>query len=253
MIGSLAAAMVLATGASDLLDAPTLRTVMKTSIKAPSSEPLAGRPFRVVIPFVDGRKRDIQTFQSPARWTYDYRRRELKVIIGLGEISPANYDRFEKQGLKSLPPLQTAFFGGHEVHSDVFLRVYERDRNYSEQTALMTNNTNYGLAIPYGEGASALPPRFEPLMIYKVDMSPRGMGKVVKGMTLVLEGRLTSLGQHPEVFCGDYKGTLAARDTNDTVNLVVTSHQCFATARIDSVSVFGGDGAQLAGWSGAAR
>jgi hypothetical protein len=254
MISGLLAAAAVAAAAPpsletpDTLDGADLRGVMETARKTPASAPLAGRPFRIAIPFVDGRKRDMKTFQSPARWTYDYRRHVLKVIIGLGELSSTNYDRFEKQGLEALPPLQTVFFNADEIHNDVFIHKYERERNYSEETALASIITNYGLAVPYAAGASALPARFEPLMVYETQLDPRDLRARVKGMTLVIEGRLTALGQQPEVFCGDYNGTLAARDTNDTVKLVVTAHQCFVTARIDRVVVADSDSNPMTTW-----
>lgn len=254
MISGLLAAAALAAAAPatpetvDTLDGADLREVMETARKTPASAPLAGRPFRIVIPFVDGRKRDMKTFQSPARWTYDYRRHVLKVIIGLGELSSTNYDRFDKQGLGALPPLQTVFFNADEIHNDVFIHKYERQRNYSEEAVLASIITNYGLAVPYAAGASALPARFEPLMIYETQLDQRDLRARVKGMTLVVEGHLTALGQQPEVFCGDYYGILAARDTNDTLKLVVTAHQCFVTARIDRVVVADGDNHPITAW-----
>ena len=256
MISGLLIAAALGAGAPASLETPApldgvnLRGEMEAARKTATPAPLAGKPFRIVIPFVDGRKRDMKTFQSPARWTYDYRRHVLRVIIGLGELTSTNYDRFDKQGLRTLPPLQTVFFNADEIHNDVFIRKYQRQRNYSEEGALATIITNYGLAVPYAPGgaASALPARFEPLMIYETQLDPRDLRARVKGLTLVVEGRLTALGQRPEVFCGDYNGTLAARDTNDTVKLVVTAHQCFVTAQIDNVLVTDRDNNRITAW-----
>jgi len=234
---AMTAATPLTSQTHDAFDGANLRGAMEAARKAPGSTPLNGKPFRIAIPFVDGRKRDMKTFQSPARWTYDYRRHVLKVIIGLGELSSANYDRFDKQGLQALPPLQTVFFDADEIHRDVFIHKYQRERNYSEEAALASIITNYGLAVPYAAGASALPARFEPLMIYETRLDPRDLRARVKGLTLVVEGHVTALGQRPEVFCGDYNGTLGAQGPTDVLKLVVTAHQCFVTAEIDRVSV----------------
>jgi len=254
MIGGLLAIGLLAAASGDVLDGAKLRGAMEVARKAPAADSLDGRRFQVAIPFVDERKRTMKVLQSPARWRYDYSRGELTVMIGLGQISPQNYSGFAAQGLPKLPALQTAFFDGDEVRSQTTVRTFDR-LSAVEEIGQQSYVTNYGLAIPYAaDGASALPPRFQPFMVHKVRMDQQTYHRLVRGMTLVLEGRLTALGQTPEVFCGDYWGRLSAPDTHidDTVNLVVKARQCFVTAQVEKVSVVGGGGAVLATWGSAA-
>ncbi|MDR7118234.1 hypothetical protein [Caulobacter sp. BE254] len=250
MIGGLLAAGLLATSSGDVLDTAKLRDAMETARQAPAAESLAGRRFRIAIPFVDERKRTMKVLQSPARWRYDYSRGELTVMIGLGQISPENYSGFNLQGLRTLPPLQTAFFDGHELRSPTTTVQIMRGVEKRQEIGVQSITTSYGLAIPFADGASALPPRFQPFMLHKVRMNQQAYHRLTRGMTLVLEGRLTALGQTPEVFCGDYSGRLSAPETHidDTVHLSVQARQCFVTARVDTVSVRGGDGVLLAGW-----
>jgi hypothetical protein len=249
MIGGLLAAALLVSGQGDAMDATTLREAMESARRAPATESLAGRPFRIAIPFVDERKRTMKVLQSPARWRYDYSRGELTLMIGLGQISAANYDRFADQGLAGLPTLQTAFFDGSEIKSPMTMEVLD-GRTRRQEVGVQSIITNYALAIPYAEGVSALPPRFQPFMVYKLRMNQETYHRLTRGMTLVLEGRITSLGQRPEVFCGDYAGRLAAPDLHidDTAHILVTAHQCFTTARIDTVSVMGSGKVLLAAW-----
>jgi hypothetical protein len=252
--GLLLAATIVASSPNAPLDAAALRGAMENARKAPATESLAGRRFQISIPFVDERKRTMKVLQSPARWRYDYSRGELTLMIGLGQISAANYNHFADQGLDGLPPLQTAFFDGGEIENPTTVEVLE-GRTRRQEVGVQSIITNYGLAIPYADGASALPARFQPFMAYKVRMNQQTYHRLTRGMTLVLEGRVTPLGQRPEVFCGDYTGRLAAPDPriDDTAHILVTAHQCFTTARIDAVSVLGGGKVLLAAWGASSR
>jgi len=254
MIGGLLAASLLATSSGQVLDAAALRDAMETARETPTAESLAGRRFQIAIPFVDERKRTMKVLQSPARWRYDYSRGELTVMIGLGQISAENYSGFEQQGLPNLPRLQTAFFDGSELRSPTTVET-SKGTVKRQEVGVQSTITNYGLAIPYADGETALPPRFQPFMAYKVRMNQQAYHRLVRGMKLVLNGQLTTLGQRPEVFCGEYDGRLAAPDTHigDTVYTLVKAHQCFATARVDAISVVGGGDVVLAAWGPGAR
>jgi hypothetical protein len=249
MIGGLLAASLQATSPGEVLDAAALLQAMETARQTPSADSLAGRRFQIAVPFVDERKRTMKVMQSPARWRYDYSRGELTVMIGLGQISADNYSGFRQQGLPNLPALQTAFFAGRELRSPTVIET-SKGTLKRQDIGVQSVITNYGLAIPYAEGASALPPRFQPFMVYKVRMKQPAYHRLVRGMKLVLNGRLTALGQRPEVFCGEYDGGLAAPDTHidDTVYVQVKARQCFATAQVDAISVVGGGDAVLATW-----
>jgi hypothetical protein len=255
MIGGLLAASLLAAGSGEVLDAAGLREAMESAREAPAAaDSLAGRPFQISIPFVDERKRTMRVLQSPARWRYDYSRGELTVMIGLGQISADNYSRFGEQGLTNLPTLQTAFFDGSELRSAATVET-TKGTVKRQEVGVQSVVTNYGLAIPFAEGVSDLPPRFQPFMVYKVRMNQQAYHRLTRGMKLVLNGRLTALGQRPEVFCGEYDGRLAAPDTHidDTVYTLIKARQCFTTARVDAVSVVGGGDVVLANWGPGAR
>ena len=126
MLGSIGFALALSAN-TVALDAVALKQAMETASAAPATAagPAVGQSFRVEIPFVDGRKRNMATFQSPARWVYDYRREQLDLIIGLGEITPANYDGFAPQGLDRLPPLQTFVFNSREMKTQTLFSLDE--------------------------------------------------------------------------------------------------------------------------------
>jgi hypothetical protein len=255
MIGGLLAASLLAAGSGEVLDGAGLRDAMESARETPAAASLVGRRFQVAIPFVDERKRTMKVLQSPARWRYDYSRGELTVMIGLGQISPQNYSGFEAQSLPSLPTLQTAFFDGDEQRSPTTTIQIMRGVEKFQEIGVRSVITNYGLAIPFTDAASALPPRFQPFMVHKVRMNQQTYHRLTRGMTLVLEGRLTALGQRPEVFCGAYSGRLSAPETHidDTVHLSVQARQCFVTARVDTISVMGSGGVLLAAWGTPAR
>ncbi len=254
MIGVLLAAALLAPGSSAPLDEARLREAMEGARQAPDAASMAGRPFQISIPFANERKRTLAILQSPARWRYDYSRGELTVMIGLGQISAQNYSGYEEQGLRKLPTLQTAFFNGSTVRGPATVETAE-GLVRRQEVGTYELVTNYGLAIPYADGVSGLPPRFQPFMLYRMRMNQEAYHRLTRGMKLVIAGRLTALGQRPEVFCGDYSGRLAAPDNHidDTVHILVQARQCFATARVESVSVVGGDDVVLAAWGGTER
>jgi len=253
MIGGLLTVGLLAIGSDGVLDTAGLREAMETARETPSPGSLAGRRFQITVPFVDERKRTLRVMQSPARWRYDYSRGELTVMIGLGQISADNYSGFTQQGLPNLPTLQTAFFDGQELRSPTTVEI-SKGTLRRQEVGVQSIVTNYGLAIPYADGKSALPPRFQPFMAYKMRMNQQAYHRLVRGMKLVLNGRLTALGQRPEVFCGDYDGRLAAADTHidDTVYMQVKARQCFTTAQVDAISVVGGGDVVLAAWGAGA-
>ena len=249
--GLLAAAALTATApapAPGVMDGPALRDAMESARRAPAAD-LVGRHFQISIPFVDERKRTMKVLQSPARWRYDFSRSELTLMIGLGQISAQNYNHFDDQGLKALPTLQTAFFDGSELRSQTTVETMDHDTK-TQEVGVRSIVTNYGLAIPYADGVSALPPRFEPFMVQKLKMDQQTYHRLIRGMTLVLEGSVTDLGQKPAVFCGSYDGRLAAPDPriDDTVRMLVTARQCFATAKIDHAAVLGTNGVVVATW-----
>jgi hypothetical protein len=248
MIGGLLAAAALTVTAPDVMDGPALRHAMESARRTPAAD-LVGRRFQISIPFVDERKRTMQVLQSPARWRYDFARNELTLMIGLGQISAQNYNHFDDQGLKALPTLQTAFFDGSELRSQTTVETLDHDTK-TQEVGVRSIVTNYGLAIPYADGVSALPPHFEPFMVQKLKMDQQTYHRLIRGMTLVLEGSVTDLGQKPAVFCGSYDGRLAAPDPriDDTVRMLVTARQCFATAKIDHASVLGTNGVVVATW-----
>jgi hypothetical protein len=254
MIGGLLAAALLASSSSAPLDAAGLREAMEASRQTPAAASLADRPFQISIPFTNERKRTLAILQSPARWRYDYSRGELTVMIGLGQISADNYSGYDEQGLRNLPTLQTAFFDGSELRRPATVETYG---GLTRRQEVGTYNivTNYGLAIPYADGVSALPPLFQPFMVYRMRMNQEAYHRLTRGMKLVLNGRLTPLGQGPEVFCGDYNGRLAAPDDHidDTVHMLIQARQCFVTARVEAVSVVSGDDVVLAVWGTGGR
>jgi hypothetical protein len=260
MLASLAFAA--AVSATPLLDRSDLRHSMEAARSAPAAAPRAGEKFRVSLPFVDGEKRNMRTFQSPARWTYDFKHQTLELTIGLGEISQANYDRFAPQGLDKLPPLQTFVFDTAERtqrtifkddhrYTDAGERVKGKDTGWIGYTMISGNAStvsSYGLAAPFVEGGpSALPAGFRPLTIHRMKMQPKEVRSMVETLSLIVEGETTDLGQTPSVFCGAWSGLLQASQVNDKLNIAVKADQCFVTAKINRVLVIGRDGV-LASW-----
>ena len=260
MLVGLAFAAMLSTAAP--LDRSDLRHAMEAARSAPAAAPPAGQRFRVSLPFVDGDKRNMRTFQSPARWTYDYRRQTLELSVALGEINPANYDHFAPQGLDRLPPLQTFVFDATERTRHVTFKEDHRvnaagepvkgfDEGWMGYTLIdgkASTVSSYGLAAPFVEGgASALPEGFRPLNIQRIKMPSREARSLVDNLTLVVEGETTDLGQTPSVFCGAWSGRLLAPQINDKLQIQVKADQCFVTAKITKVLVVGPNGV-LASW-----
>lgn len=253
MLTTFALITALAAGAAPNLDGQSLRTVMEAWTaspgETPASAPVAGQKFRVEIPFVNGEKRNMRTFQSPARWVYDDRARTLSVIVGPGEITQTNYSAFASQGLTKLPPLQSFVFNTTEDSREVFVSTNQGDKHYIDERGVRSHVASFGLAAPYEEGgASSLPKGFRPLMIHKMKLERNRLRGATDGLTLVLDGEVTDLGQQPTVFCGNFRGTLAANQINDSLKIDVTAHQCFVTTKILRVSIKNRSGDLSATW-----
>ena len=261
MLGSLVVSASILTASLPPLDKVALREAMRTDRGAPGVAPPAGRLFRIEVPFVNGAKRTMSTFQSPARWVYSYKRGQLELIIGLGQITPANYDRFALQGLDKLPPLQTLVFDSQEVRMET---LFELDNEASLQSPLNRNSASgytqtlgdrtkvysFGVATPYVEnGPSGLPTGFLPLNIHKIEnVRQRDLQYLVKPLRLVIEGETTALGHGSSVFCGAWAGSLHAGHVNDLKLLAVDARQCFMSARLTRITVVGRKDVVLASW-----
>ena len=260
VLGSLAFAAMISAG--PILDRADLRHAMEAARSAPAAAPPAGQRFRFTLPFVDGEKRNMRTFQSPARWTYDFTHQTLELSVGLGEISPDNYDHFAPQGLDKLPPLQTVVFDATERTKHVIFKEEHRlaasgepvkgfDEGWMGYTLIdgrASTVSSYGLAAPFVEGGvSALPAGFRPLNIQRIKMQSREARALVDNLTLVVEGETTDLGQTPSVFCGAWSGRLLAPQINDKLHIQVKADQCFVTAKITKIMVMGPNGV-LASW-----
>ncbi len=265
MLGSLlfAAALSTATASTDVapLDATQLKAAMQGTGEA-AKVPQIGRTFRIEIPFVDGRKRDAPTFQSPARWVYDFKHDQLDLIIGPGEVTPINYDQFAPQGLDKLPPLQSFVFDSHQVTNETAFTIDNKTKAHQMAPGALSDGRgdgqamgkrswlySFAIAVPYDEkGASGLPTGFKPLSIHKVDHLPqRELRRYVSHMTLVLEGEITDLGQRPSTFCGSFRGGVTSKFMTGDELISLHAKQCFVTARIDKVTVMRG-GETLASW-----
>ena len=239
----------LAAASPQTFDAPALRAAMETQVSTPAPAAVAGQKFRVEIPFVNGEKRAVPNYQSPARWVYDERTRKLSIIVGPGEITQTNYGAFETQGLAKLPPLQSFFFDTNENKREVFISTNQGDKHYIDERGVRSNVANFGLAVPYQEGgASSLPKGLRPLMIHTMPLERNQLRGVTDGLLLVLDGAVTDLGQQPTVFCGNFRGTLAASQINDTLKIDLTAHQCFVTANVTRVTIMKRGGKILASW-----
>jgi hypothetical protein len=270
MLGSLTFAAVLSTavGALDAaprdappLDAAQLKAAMQETKEAAKAAQV-GRAFRIEIPFVDGRKRDAPTFQSPARWVYDFKHDQLDLIIGPGEVTPSNYDQFAPQGLDKLPPLQSFVFDSRQVTNETAFTIDNRTKAHQMDAGALSDGRgdgqaigkrswlySFAIAVPYDEkGVSGLPTGFKPLSIHKVDHLPqRELRRYVSHMTLVLEGEITDLGQQPPTFCGGFQGGVTSKFMTGDELISLHAKQCFVTARIDKVTVMRG-GETLASW-----
>lgn len=262
MLGSLVFAAALAAASDAPLDAATLKAAIQDAKQAPAAAPV-GRAFKIAIPFVDGRKRNMPTFQSPARWVYDYKHNQLDLIIGPGEVTSVNYDQFAPQGLDKLPPLQSYVFDSHEVTAETAFTVEQKTkarapngdtpmasgRGDAQETGTRSFLSSFAIAVPYdGKGVSGLPAGLKPLAIHKIEHLPQSeLRRYVSGMTLILEGQVTELGQQPPAFCGGFKGGVTSKFITADLSISVYAKQCFVTARIDKVTVMRG-GEALASW-----
>lgn len=260
MLGSLILAAALFADAAPL-DATGLKAAIKGAQQAPTVAPV-GRSFRIEIPFVDGRKRDVMTFQSPARWVYDYKRDQLDLIIGPGEITALNYDQFSAQGLDKLPPLQSYVFDSRQVTNEINFNIDNktkaRDRDNDDlgdgrgdryERGLRSWVYSFAIAAPYDEkGVSGLPGGMKPSVIHRVENLPQSqLRRFVSHMSLVLEGEVTELGQKPPAFCGGFHGGVTSRALTNSESFAIRARQCFVTARIDRVVVMR-NGQALAVW-----
>lgn len=254
MLGSLLLAAALFADTAPL-DAVALKAAIKGAQQQPAVAPV-GRAFRIEIPFVDGRKRDVLTFQSPARWVYDYKRDQLDLIIGPGEITALNYDQFSAQGLDKLPPLQSYVFDSRQVTNEINFnidnntkaRARDNDdlgdgRGDRYERGLRSWVSSFAIAAPYDEkGVSGLPGGMKPLAIHRVENLPqRELRRFVSHMSLVLEGEVTELGQKPPAFCGGFHGGVTSRALTNSESFAIRARQCFVTARIDRVIVMRND------------
>lgn len=260
MLGGLLFAAALSTSDAPL-DTITLKSAMEGARQARAAQPV-GRKFRIEIPFVNGRKRNIPTFQSPARWVYDYKHDQLDLIIGPGEVTPTNYDQFAPQGLDKLPPLQSFVFDSHEVTNETSFTIENQTKAHKMEPGTLADGRgdsvdlgtrswlySFAIAVPYAEkGVSGLPAGFKPLKIHKVEHLPeRELRRYVSRMTLVLEGEITDLGQRPPTFCGGFRGAVTSKLITGDQSISIHAKQCFVTARIDKVTVMRG-GEMLASW-----
>lgn len=240
----LAGAAPAALDQSDTLDADGLTTAIRqaTATSSDHGGSLAGRRFRVSVPVVYGDRQNLKTYKSPARWRYNRGKNELEITVGLGEISPRNYDQFDEQGLARLPALQTTYFHVEErkVQTAFEARVVAH-RSFVSETGIRSLGVSYGLATPYSEnGATGLPKDFKPLMISRITVSPDAVERVVEGMTMVVEGEVTPMANGGPLICGEFSGALQAENiTGDKLNFL-SDKQCFLTARIDQVSIYAG-------------
>ena len=262
MLGSLLFAAGLMAAEVSPLDATTLKAAIQDAKQTPAAAPV-GRAFKIAIPFVDGRKRNMPTFQSPARWVYDYKHNQLDLIIGPGEVTSVNYDQFASQGLDKLPPLQSFVFDSREATADTLFSVEHQTkarapngdtpmasgRGGGLEVGTRSYLYSFAIAAPYdGKGVSGLPSGLKPLAIHKVEHLPQSeLRRYVSGMTLVLEGQVTELGQQPPAFCGGFKGAVTSKFITEDQSISVYAKQCFVTARIDRVTVMRG-GEALATW-----
>lgn len=224
------------------LDQTSLAQAMVEASQAASPARLAGQRFRIVLPFTEERVRKYRAFKQSARWTYDTRRKVLVTSIGLGEITASNFNRFESSKLHGLPPLQSLVFNVESRSRPTPFSRISQSREYSYDMGVSTMASSYGLAIPYQEGGvSGLPAGFTPLVINQLRASKDTAWRLAKTMNVVVEGEITSLGQEPEVFCGDYRGQMTSLERAGNTRFVVKDRQCFVTARIDRIRVVRGE------------
>jgi hypothetical protein len=244
ILSALAMSLLLAGSTPEVLDANGMKAAIQTARESTdlTGQALNGRRFKIVMPVRQGDRQNLRTYKSPARWRYDRGNRELEITIGLGEISPQNYDKFDAQGLAKLPALQTTYFAVEERKvQTAFVSRAVTHRELVSEAGIRSLGVSYGLATPYpADGEAGLPSGFKPLMISRMKMDPANVNKAVEGMTMVVEGQVTSLADDGPLICGGFRGMLlAANITGDKLKFL-TDKQCFVTARIDRVSLYGG-------------
>jgi hypothetical protein len=243
MLSALAFSLFLASGAPEVLDTDGLKAAIQNA-KASTTDhgaALNGRRFRISMPVRYGDRQNLKTYKAPARWRYDYTNSELEITIGLGEISAANYDQFDAQGLDKLPALQTTYFDVEERKIPTSFESKEANKEFTTEIGIRSLGASYGIATPYPRaGAVGFPKDFEPLMIARVKVEGANVNRTVDGMTMVVEGQVTPLAEGGTVFCGKYNGNLLALNVTGDKRKYLQDNQCFVTARIDRVSIYAG-------------
>lgn len=243
MFSALVLSLFLASGSSEMLDTEGLKSAIQ-SARSPSVDrgaALNGRRFRVTVPVRYGDRQNLKTYKAPARWRYDFKTSELEITIGLGEISAANYDQFDAQGLDKLPALQTTYFDVEERKVTTAFETKEANKDVKADIGIRSLGASYGIATPYPRaGEVGFPTGFEPLMIARVKVEGANLNRTVDGMTMVVEGEVTPLAAGGPVFCGQFNGNLLALNITGDKRKYLQDKQCFVTARIDRVSLYAG-------------
>lgn len=246
----LAAALAPATPAEppSELDDKDLRKAITQAIEQRDTASLAGRRFRIVLPFASQKSRRYASLKQSARWSYDGRRDLLTTSIGLGEITARNFSSFQSSGLEELPPLQSLVFSVSAGEGGILLARDARPGEDAYESGRQARSVSFGLAVPFSEAdRSGLPRGFTPLQVNQVRATRLLAVNLARSMSLVVEGEIVDLGKAPSVFCGDYKGQIHAKDANEDTTIVISDRQCFATARIDRVKVVNDRGV-LSAW-----
>ena len=243
MLSALAFSLFLANGSLETLDTDGLKAAIQNArvASADRGAALNGRRFRITVPVRYGDRQNLKTYKSPARWRYDFKKGELEITIGLGEISAQNYDQFDAQGLNKLPALQTTYFDVEERKVATSFETKEANQEVSADVGIRSLGASYGLATPYpAAGAVGFPKGFEPLMIARVPVAGGNLNRTVDGMTMVVEGEVTPLADGGTVFCGQFNGNLLALNITGDKRKYLQDKQCFVTAKIDKVSIYAG-------------
>ena len=234
------------------LEGKALAAAIREQTETGAPAALEHQRFRIELPVAWGKARKVPTFKSPAVWRYDAPTHTLEIAIGFGQISPQNYDKFDAQGLATLPPLQTAFFAVNESKRLVNLAAVNsggsnNDPIQSYTRGVKSQTFSYGLAIPLGEGGeiAGMPKDFKPLMVYRAKIDSQKVREVVDNLKLVIEGEVTSFGQAGSVVCGRFDGGIEAHEINGSTAIFMTDRQCFVAATIQSVTITGKGGHYL--------
>jgi hypothetical protein len=253
MYGFLLAMALAASADTSVLSSGDLDKAIDAAGQGPPAT-LEGRRFRIVLPVVSDRPQTLRNFQSSARWRYRPGQETLEIWIGLGQITPQNYDQYAKQGLGTLPPLQTLYFKTDEHRSSTVFNTKEM-LGEKQETGDRRVAVSYGLALPYAEdgASSGLPKGFLPSMVYKTRLESRYLSPTVDGMTLEVSGVITALGERPNVLCGGFAGGVTASSATGDTPIWIENQQCFVTARIDTAVVKSKAGRVLARWGDVSR